>query len=301
MLRVVPRALEFRFDMRIRAGPRAACRAERATAIEPRSKSPASSLHLPIDRQHEREIHRAPRALRRQVEVTQIDDFVAPKLGAHRLRHAERVDVEDAAANAELRDVFDHRHALEADRFEVFGELAEPVRIALAELDPQLVQRARHSRLLEQRARRREQHPQFAARQPLERLDALAGHLHVRLGLAKAFARRVQRNGRVGHERLQIGEPSLGVRDAFGGDDEEARRQPPRERRDQRGVRRPGQSAGDEPRAGRRQRVENSVKSGQTLDGVEQCVERHQATRGARAPMATASMTSMMSAMISAG
>ena len=35
----------------------------------------------------------------------------------------KRVDVEDAAADAELRDILHHRHALEADALEMLGEL----------------------------------------------------------------------------------------------------------------------------------------------------------------------------------
>ena len=84
--------------------------------MEPRSNSPASSRTL----------------LRREIEVPEILDLVAPELGADWFRHAERVHVENAAANAELRDIFDHRDALEADSLEVFGELGEPVRCALA-------------------------------------------------------------------------------------------------------------------------------------------------------------------------
>ena len=75
--------------------------------------------HVSIDGQHEREVHGATRALRRQIEVPKIDDLVAPKLRAHRFGHAERVHVEDAAANAELRDVLDHRYPLETDLLEV--------------------------------------------------------------------------------------------------------------------------------------------------------------------------------------
>ena len=69
------------------------------------------------------------------------------------------VNVEDAAADAELRDVFDHRHALEPDRLEMPRQIAQPMRIALAQLEPRrsLERRAGMPRLLEQRARRGEQ------------------------------------------------------------------------------------------------------------------------------------------------
>ena len=75
----------------------------------------------------------------------------------------KRVDVEDAAAQAELRDVLDHRHALEADALEMLGELARAADVALAQLDAQIGERARQARALEQRARRGEQHADLAA------------------------------------------------------------------------------------------------------------------------------------------
>ncbi len=154
MLRVIPRALEFRFDMRISWDD------EQRVRRKERSDRAAIELahvvvNLPIHRQDEREIHGATRALRVKVEVAQVDDLVAPKLRAHRLGHAERVNVEDAAANAELRNVFDHRHALETDRLEMCCQFTEAMRIAFAQLDAQLVEGARHPRLLEQGARRR--------------------------------------------------------------------------------------------------------------------------------------------------
>jgi hypothetical protein len=70
--------------------------------------------------------------------VSQIHDLVAPKLGANGIRHAEAVDVENAAAQAELGDVFDHADALEPDRLQVVDERGGSVRIALAELEPQI-------------------------------------------------------------------------------------------------------------------------------------------------------------------
>ena len=205
-----------------------------------------------------------------EIEVPQVDDLVAPELGAHRLGHAEAVDVEDAAAHAELRDVLHHRHALESDALEVRRELLGAAHVALAKLDAQIVQRARHARFLEERARGREQDAQLAAADPLERLDALAGDLRVRLGLAESFARRIERDGASVEQRLQVGEPALRLGDAVGGDDEETRRQPARERGDERRVGRSGQAAGFEPRARRGQRVEHARERRQTLDRVEQ-------------------------------
>ena len=89
-------------------------------------------LYAPVHREHERDFGIAGAALRIEIEVPQLDDVVAPELEAHRLGHAERVDVEDAAAHAELRDVFHHRHAFEPDAFEMRGQLLRATHIALA-------------------------------------------------------------------------------------------------------------------------------------------------------------------------
>jgi hypothetical protein len=91
-----------------------------------------------------------------------------------------RVDVENAAAQAELRNVLHHRHALESDALEMLGQLARPAHVALAQLDAQLGERTGETCALEQRARRREQDADLAAAQPLERLDAFARDLDVR-------------------------------------------------------------------------------------------------------------------------
>ena len=139
----------------------------------------------------------AGRALRRELEVAQLDDLVAPELEAHRVRHAEGVDVEDAAAQAELRDVLYHGHALEPDALQVLRQLARAAHVALAQLDAQLGQRARQAGALQHCARGGEQDADLAAAQPLQRLHALAGDLDVRLDLAESFARRVERHGRL--------------------------------------------------------------------------------------------------------
>ena len=67
-------------------------------------------------------------ALRGEIEVAQRRDLVAPQLEAHGIRHAEAVDVDDAAAHAELRDIVDERDALEADGLEMRDERVELLR-----------------------------------------------------------------------------------------------------------------------------------------------------------------------------
>jgi hypothetical protein len=171
--------------------------------------------------------------------VTQLDDLVAPELEAHRIGHAEAVDVEDAAAHRELRHVVDHLDALEADALEMRGQLLGPADVALPQLEACLAQRARQAGALEHRARRGEQDAHGPARQPLERLDPLTRDLRVRLGLAEALTVRVERHRRRGarrgrlEQRAEVGEPALGLRDARGEDDEQALRVLAREGREQ--------------------------------------------------------------------
>jgi hypothetical protein len=119
----------------------------------------------------------------------------------------------------------------------VVGELARPTHVAFAELDAKIGERARETSALEQRARSRQQHADLAATQPLDRLDALSRNLDVRLDLAEPFARRIERDGRLVDERVQIGEQTLRLRHAVSHDDDEARGKPMGERRHQRGVR----------------------------------------------------------------
>jgi hypothetical protein len=126
--------------------------------------------------------------------VAQLDDLVAPELGAHGFGHAERVDVDDAAADRELRNIFHHRHALEAHAFQTQAECFETHHIALAKLHAEGPQCTRKTRALQYRTRRRKKNPQLAARQPFECLDPFTGDLAMGLGFAKTFARRMQRN-----------------------------------------------------------------------------------------------------------
>ena len=78
-------------------------------------------------------------------------------------------------------------------------------------------ERGRHGGALGAGARRRDQQAQLAAQQRLERLDALAGDLEMRLVLAQRFALRIERDALAG-QVLQVGEPALGV-GGRGGDD----------------------------------------------------------------------------------
>ena len=91
-------------------------------------------------------------ALREQIEVPQLDDLVAPELQAHRLGHAETVDVEDAAAHAVLADVVHHRHALKAMCVKMFRQRLESPRIALPQFEARARDGAGELRAFHQRA-----------------------------------------------------------------------------------------------------------------------------------------------------
>ena len=222
--------------MRARRDRRTACRAERArrrTAARP--ASPPRFTCPSTGSTTARSTSRVERC-DDELEVAQIDDLVAPELQAHGIGHAERVDVEDAAAQAELRDVLDHRHALEADALEMLGELARPAHVALAQLDAQIGERAGKPRALEQRARRRER-ARGSRRDSAARASRRARRRPRRAARLRRSLRAADRARRASRrERVQIGEQPLGLRHAVGDDDEEARRKPARERGDERRV-----------------------------------------------------------------
>ena len=153
--------------------------------------------HATIDRQDQRELGITRAALRVEIEVAQLDDVIAPELEAHRLGHAERVDVDDAAAHGELRHVFHHLHALEADGFEVRRKIFQPTHVAFAQFEPRTGEGARQGGLFEDSTGRGQQQAHAAAPELLERLHAFAGHFGMRFDFAEAFSWRVQGDGDV--------------------------------------------------------------------------------------------------------
>jgi hypothetical protein len=140
----------------------------------------------------------------------------------------------------------------------MFGELARAAHIALPQLDAQIRERAREARTLEQRTWRREQDANLAAADSLERLDALAGDLDVRLDLAESLTRRIERYRGLVDERVHVGEQSLGEWHAVGDDDEKARREAPGERGDERCVGGSGETRRAQLGARRGKRVEHT-------------------------------------------
>ena len=81
---------------------------------------------------------------------------------------------------------------------------------ALREPEAPLLAATRHQRALGDGARRRDQDPEPAPEQRLDRLDPLARDLVVRLVLAQRLALRIERDRLVGEE-LQVAEPALGI------------------------------------------------------------------------------------------
>ena len=191
---------------------------------------------LPIDRKNERELRVTGRPLGEQIEVSQLRDVVAPEFEAHGLGHPEAIDVEDPAADAELRDVFYHRNSLEPNRFEVRRDLLWSTRVAFAQLEPRRGERPRQLSALEKRAARRHNDAQIAATNSLQRFDALAGDLCMRFRLAEALAGRVERHLIGLDERAQISQPPLGAGNVVTDDDEKSLSDSSGEGSDYRGV-----------------------------------------------------------------
>src|SRR5262249_16459076 len=139
VLRVIPGALELGLEVRAARNEQ-----QRVRGKERRDRAALAFRglvpYLAVDRKHERAIDDAAGTLRHEIEMAQVFDLVAPEFGAHGLGHPERVHVEDATPDRELRDVLDERDALESDPLEVIGQLAQPVAVPLLELDAEVAQ-----------------------------------------------------------------------------------------------------------------------------------------------------------------
>ena len=166
----------------------------------------------PIDGENQRKFGVACAALRIEIEVTELDDLVAPEFEPYGFGHAERVDVEDAATHRELGHVFNHRYAFKADRFEVGREIFRAPFVPFAQFKAGASKCARQRGAFEHRARRRQQETNATAHQFFERFNAFARDFRVRLDFTKAFARRVQSNRKIVDHRFEVGKPPLRVR-----------------------------------------------------------------------------------------
>jgi hypothetical protein len=207
--------------------------------------------------------------------VAQLGDVVAPELEAHRLRHAEAVDVEDPAAHAELRDVLHHGNPLKANGFEMRGQLLGPSSVSLSQLESRGSQRARKLGALQQRSTGGDDDSKVAAADSLERLDPFAGYLRVGLRFPEALARRVEGDALRLHERHQVGEPALGAGDVVVQHHEEAARKILRERSEHHGVARSVKAAQRAAPGGPGQIAQQLPEFTQRLEDREQLWERH--------------------------
>jgi hypothetical protein len=95
---------------------------------------------------------------------------------------------------AELRDIVDHRHALESNRLEVGSEVLGPAHFSFPKLESGVRERAWQLGFLEERARSREKNSDLAAPDTFEGLHALTCYFGMRLDFPKTFPRRVERN-----------------------------------------------------------------------------------------------------------
>ncbi len=95
------------------------------------------------------------------------------------------------------------------------------------------------------------------------------------LGLAKPFARRLERDRRVGRERLEIGEPALGLRHALRDHDQKPPGQTPGERRHEHRRRRPRQPGDRAPLSRSGECAEDLVERRKAFDGVKEKWQRH--------------------------
>src|SRR5438270_13831649 len=100
--------------------------------------------------------------------MSELRDIVSPELEPHRLRHPKAVDVEDSATHAELRDIFHHIDALEADRLEVRREILWPTRVALSDFQSRCAEGARQLGPFEERAAGGDEDAESASADALE-------------------------------------------------------------------------------------------------------------------------------------
>ena len=233
---------------------------------------------MPIDGKYERQLGVSCRTLSEKVKVTQLRDVVAPEFEANGLGHAKAVDIEDAAADAELRDVLHHSDALESDRFEVRGQGLWPTRVSFAQLEARGCQRTRQLRPLEQRTTGSHDDAQIAAADPLERLHSLAGYLGVGLGFAEAFTRRVECDVLRLDQGAQVCQPALGTGHVIVDDDEKPLRHVLSESGHDHGIRGSVQAAHGAPRGRTGKLVAQLSEFPEGLGNREQLGERHGAS-----------------------
>jgi hypothetical protein len=112
------------------------------------------------------------------------------------------------------------------------SELFGSANVSFSYLESGFCNRPWKLRLLEKCARSREKNSHFAAPDPFQSFDAFTRNLGMGLGFAETLARRIKRDRSRITDRLEVREPPLGTRYAFGDDDEEPAGSGVRERGD---------------------------------------------------------------------
>src|SRR6266513_2403489 len=163
-----------------------------------------------------------------------------------------------------------------------------------AECQPIVAQRGRHPGSLRRGACRGYEQMNPPREQSLDGFDPLARDLDVRLLGAERLALRVQRGG-VTRERLQIGQPALGIGRRRRHHDEHPLRAPPGERGQEHGGAR-ARKTGDAPAApGAGERVRQRPCGRQRVEAIDQEGEGHQRVKVATASSAAATSSASTS------
>src|SRR2546428_7495444 len=262
----------------------------------PRPDRRVPNSRLRTNRQDGHAIQRVARALRIEIEAAHRDDFVAPPFDAGRRRHPEAVDIENPATNAVLGDFGDCRDALISHHIETLRGVGEsPFLFIDFDHEPRLLESRRHRRPLGAGSRCSDQDTHRPAQQRLERLDALARELVMRLLGAQRLALRLECRHVGSKQCLQIREPALPVRRGGSDDGKDALRQGSSERGDQHGGTRAGKPPYTNALSGRGYPSDQGAGSGKVLEPLEQKVERHQRVRVATPNSAAASSSARRS------
>ncbi len=189
--------------------------------------------HRAVDRQNQRQFGITGGTLGHEIEVPKLHYLIAPELHPHGLGHAESVDIENAATQAELGHLFYRGDTLETNRRQVLGDLRRPADVAATQFETSVHEGARQTCALQNSSRCGEQYVNVAPTQSLQRLHPLAGHLGVRLDLAIALPRRIEQHADIVGHHAKVGQPSLSLREAFSNDGEKTAGMAPSDRRDE--------------------------------------------------------------------
>ncbi len=226
-------------------------------------------------------LDRLPRALRGEIEAPNRVQLVSPPFESRGRRHAEPVDVDDAAPNAEFSYFGDRgystvAHELQGGRCLGKGAGAGrgPIGRAPFETQSLLPERGGDSGAFQCRPSGGDQDSKPTLEEGRDRFHPLARDLIVRLFLTQRFALGIERDRHVG-QVLQIAEPALGVRRCRTDDGEQALRglfrQPGREH----GSTRTGKPSDADQLSSTRQALAQIERDRGSAQGVEKGTQGH--------------------------